>query len=140
MLLFIINRDDSAKKIEEFYNTIIKKVLATIDVIPHQLFAVSLPARDICPELKKYFYKENSNVTWEEFLTTKFGLWIDRRRTTDNTLHGSSRAVEKSGIFLQIVKAAKSRGAYFTCHVFTLKDTVAQVAISNPSGILTIEE
>ena len=41
-----------------------------------------------CEELTKYFYKEHSNVTWKEFLT-KFGLWIDTRSTTDNTLHGS---------------------------------------------------
>ena len=72
--------------------------------MPHQLFAAGLQARDIYPELKKDFYKENSNVTWEEFLTTKFGLWIDTRLSTDNTLHGSGRAVEKSGILLQLKK------------------------------------
>ena len=42
--------------------------------MPHQVFAAGLQARDIYPKLKKYFYKENSNVTWEKFLTTKFGL------------------------------------------------------------------
>ena len=67
--------------------------------MPHQLFAAGLQARRIYPELKKYFYKENSNVTWEEFLTTKFALWIDTRSSTDNTLHGSGRAAEKSGIY-----------------------------------------
>ena len=45
---------------------------------------------------KKHFYKENSDVTWEEFLATKFGLWIDTRAITDNTLHGSGR-VENQG-------------------------------------------
>ena len=70
--------------------------------MPHQLFAAGLQTRDIYPELKKDFYKENSNVTWEEFLTTKFGLWIGTHSTTDNTLHGSGRAVEKSGILFQI--------------------------------------
>ena len=33
-------------------------------------------ARGIHPELRKYFYKEYSNLTWEEFLTTKVGLWV----------------------------------------------------------------
>ena len=42
--------------------------------MPHKPFAAGLQARDIYPELKKYFYKKNSDVTWEEFLTTKFGL------------------------------------------------------------------
>ena len=41
--------------------------------MPHQLFAAGLQGKDIYSELKKYFYKEHSNVTWEEFLTTKFG-------------------------------------------------------------------
>ena len=30
--------------------------------MPHQPFATGLQARDIYLELKKYFYKENSNV------------------------------------------------------------------------------
>ena len=37
-----------------------KKILATINPMPHQIFAAGLQARDIYPELKKYFYKENS--------------------------------------------------------------------------------
>ena len=43
-------------------------------------------------------------MTWEEFLTTKFWLWIDTRSSTDKTLHGSGRAVEKSGILLETEK------------------------------------
>ena len=39
----------------------------------------------------------------EEFLTTKFGLWIDTRSNIDNTLDGCGKAVEK-GILLQIEK------------------------------------
>ena len=54
--------------------------------MPHQLFAAGLNAREIYPELKKYFYKENSDVTWEDRLTTKFALWIDARSSIDNTL------------------------------------------------------
>ena len=95
LLLFLDKRDDFANKNEEFYNPSIKKILVTINGMPHQLFAAGLQARDIYPELKKYFYKENSNVTWEEFLTTKFGLWINTRLSIDNTLHGSYRTVEK---------------------------------------------
>ena len=47
-------------------------------------------------------------MTWDEFLTTKSGLWIDAHSSTDNTLHGSGRAVEKSGILLQIEKAPEA--------------------------------
>ena len=95
--------------------------------MPHQLFAAGLQARDIYPELKKYFYKENSDVTWEDFLTTKFGLQIDTRSIIGNTLHGSGRTVEKSGILLQIEKVPEVRGdlAYY---VFSLEDAVAHIS------------
>ena len=79
--------------------------MVTSNGMPHQLFAAVLQAREIFPELKKYCYKENSDVTWEVFLTTKFALWIDTRSSIDNTFHGSGWAVEKSGILLQIEKA-----------------------------------
>ena len=140
LLLFLDKRDDFANKNEEFYNPSIKKVLTTINGMSHQPFTAGFQARDIYPELKKYFYKEHSNVTWEEFLTTKFGLWIDTRSSTDNTLHGSDRAEEKSDILLQIEKVPESNDGYLVCHVFSLKDAVAHLAVSDPSGILTIEK
>ena len=108
--------------------------------MPHQLFAAGLQARDIYPELKKYFYREHSNVTWEEFLTTKFGLWIDTRSSTNNTLHGSGRAVEKSGVLLQIKRAPETSGGDPICYVFSLEDAVAHVSVTDPNSILTIEK
>ena len=140
LLLFLDKRDDFANKNEEFYNPSIKKILVMINGMSHQLFAAGLQARDIYPELKKYFYKENSNVTWQEFLTTKFGLWIDTRSSTDNTLHGSGRTVEKSGILLQIEKVPETSNGDLTCYVFSLEDAVVHVSVTNPSGILTIEK
>ena len=79
-------------------------------------------------------------MAWEEFLTTKFGLWIDTCLSTDNALHDSSRAVEKSGILFQIEKSAESSDSDLTRHVFRLKDALAYLAVSNPSSILTIEQ
>ena len=95
LLLFLDKRDDFANKNEEFYNPNIKKILVTINGMHHQLFAVGLQAREIYPELKKYFYKENSDVTWEDFLRTKFALWTDKRSRIDNTFHCIGRVVEK---------------------------------------------
>ena len=60
LLLFPGKRDDFANKNEEFYNPSIKKILTTINGMPHQFFAATLQARDIYPELKKYFYREHS--------------------------------------------------------------------------------
>ena len=61
---------------------------------------------------------EHSNVTWEEVLTTKFRLWVDKRSRTDNVLHGNSRAKVKSRILLQIGKAAKISDGDLTYCVF----------------------
>ena len=76
-------------------------------------------------------------MTWQEFLATKLGLWIDTRSSTDNTLHCSGRAAEKSGILFQIEKAAKASGGELTCYMFSLEDAVAHLAVT---GILTIEK
>ena len=139
LLLFLDKRDDFGNKNEEFYNPSIKKILVTINGMPHQLFAAVLQARKIYPELKKYFHKENSNVTLEHFLMTKFALWIDTRSSTNNTLHGSGRAVEKSGILLQIEKAPETSGDP-TCYIFSLEDAVAHLSVTDSSSILTIEK
>ena len=53
LLIFLNKRDNFANKNEEFYNPSIKKILVTINGIPHQLFVAALQARDIYPELKK---------------------------------------------------------------------------------------
>ena len=90
----------------------------------HQLFGGGLHGREIFPELKKYFYKKNSDVTWEDLLTTKFALWTDSRSSTNKTLHGSGRTVEKSGLLLQIEKASETSGD-LTCYVFSVEDAVA---------------
>ena len=108
--------------------------------MPHKIFVAELQAREIYPELKKYFYKENSDVTWEDFLKTKFALWIDTCSSIDNTLHGSGRTVEKSGILLQIEKAPETSDGDLTCYVFSLEDAAAHLSVTDPSGILRIEK
>ena len=138
LLLFLDKRDNVANKNEEFYNPSIKKNLVTINGMPYQLFAAGLQARDIYPELKIFFYKEHSNVTWEEFLMTKFALWIDTQSNIANTLHGSGREVDK-GMLLQVEKAPEASGGNLTCHVFSFKDAEVQLNVTNPKKILSIE-
>ena len=62
-LLFLDKRDEFANNNEEFYNLSINKIFVTINGLLHQLFAALLQARGIYPELIKFFYKENSDVT-----------------------------------------------------------------------------
>ena len=79
-------------------------------------------------------------MTLEEYLTTKFGLWIDTRSSIDNTLHYSGRTVEKGGMLLPIEKVPETSNVDLTCYVFSLEDAVTHLSITNPSGILTIEK
>ena len=76
LVLFVDKRDDFANKNEEFCNPNIKKILVTINGMSHQLFPAGLQVRDIYPELGKYFYKEHSEVTWEEFLQQNLGYGL----------------------------------------------------------------
>ena len=64
LFLFLDKSDDFANKNKEFYTPSIKKILTTINGMRHQFFTAGLQARDNYPELKNYFYKKNSNVTW----------------------------------------------------------------------------
>ena len=59
LLLFLDKHDDFANKNEEFYNPSIKKILTTINGMPHQLFATGYRP-DIYPEIKKSIFTENT--------------------------------------------------------------------------------
>ena len=88
---------------------------------------------------QKVFLQADSDVTWGEFLTTKFCLWIDVRSINDNQLHGSGRTVERSGMLLQIERAADASDGDLICYVFSLEDAVADLNTSSEE-ILTIEK
>ena len=77
-------------------------------------------------------------MTCEEFLATKFGLWIDTRSNINTTLHGSDRIVEKSSILLQIEKAPKANNGDLSCYIFSLEDAFAHLSVKDSDGILTI--
>ena len=115
------------------------QILRAVNAIPHQFFAACLQVRDICPKLKKGFYKELLNVSWEEFLTSKFELSIDTRSSTDNTFHGRGKEMEESDISLQTEELAERSDGDLTCNVFGFEDGVAYLAVSRPR-ILTIEK
>ena len=138
LLLFLDKRDDFANKNEEFYNPSIKNIFMAINGMSHQLFKAGLQARDIYPELKKFYYKQHSNMKWEEFLMTKFALWIDTRSSIDNTLHGIGMEVDKS-MLLQIKKAPEASDGDLTCHVFSFEDAEAHLNVTDPKKISTIE-
>lgn len=66
---------------------------------------------------------------------TIFGLGIDTCLSTSNVIRGSGRVVEKSGILLQIKKAATISDNNLTFHVFSLEDAIFHLATSHPNEI-----
>ena len=72
-------------------------------------------------------------------MAKKFALWIDTRSSIDNTLHDSDRAVEKSGILLQIEKAPEASGDLMR-YLFSFEDAVAHLTFNDPGSILTIKK
>lgn len=74
-------------------------------------------------------------MTWEEFLTTILGLWVDTCSSTENKLHYRGRAVQKNNFLLQIEKASKNSDGDLICHVFSLENNAAHLTTSDPSGI-----
>ena len=68
-----------------------------------------------------------------------YKIW-DMGVSTDDTLLGYGRAEEKRIILRQIEKTYENSDGDLTWLVFSLKDFVAHLAVSNPSRILTIEK
>ena len=67
-------------------------------------------------------------------------IWAMDRYTFEYPQHFSRQDSEKSGVLLQIEKAAETNGGDLTCYVFSLEDAVAHLAVTIPSRILTIEK
>lgn len=110
---------------EAFYNPKITKVEVTVEGIPNQLYSHGMRAFQQWDEARKFFaagskrHPETATVakdlhmaavTLEEYLTTKYALWLDMRTTDDDQLHGSGRRVENAseGITIQITKDAEA--------------------------------
>ena len=74
LLLFVEDQADFAYNVEKFYNPTIKKINITIDGDPHRLHKGSILPQDMYPEIRKKIIQENFNVSFEEYLTTKYGL------------------------------------------------------------------
>ena len=96
---------------------------------PHALYKGGILSRDLYQEAKKYFYKENSDVSWGEYCTTKFGFWVDFRSSTSNILHGSGRPTNK--IMLIIDKVSEAAAGSLMCYVFTVEDSVLRIYLED---------
>ena len=77
---------------------------------------------DICKHFVKGLQKDNDanesqkhlqlhDLSIEEYLTDKYALWLNFRTIDENTLHGTGKIENTSGVILQIEKSAESAGA-----------------------------
>ena len=64
-----------------------------------------------------------ADVKLEDFLTSKYSLWLDLRTSDDDRLHGSSRRIKNAseGITMQITKKAGTAGA-LSMYLFVFMD------------------
>ena len=128
LMLFIDPSDGGgsyARDSEKFYNPKINRVTITLDGNPNQLYSSGMIKHQQWDEIRKHFADgkhrtvstvakelELSDMTLADYLTTKYGLWLDMRTTDDDTLHGSGRKLEgaSQSIHIQIEKEAEAQG------------------------------
>ena len=90
VLIFAIDpndRKDWSRK-EVFKNLDIKSVNVAIEGKPNQLYTSGLTTQYTYDQILK-FLKHNTTVTIGEFLTTKYALVLDLRKSYDDGLHGN---------------------------------------------------
>ena len=80
---------------------------------------------------------ELSDVSLPDYLTTKYGLWLDMRSTDDDMLHGSGRKLEGSSqnILIQIEKETET-AENLDCYVYYIQD--AQLNFENGRLVSTV--
>ena len=64
-----------------------------------------------------------SDVSLAEYLTTKYGLWLDMRTTDDDSLHGTGRRLEgaSQSVLIEIQKKAETAGN-LDAYVYYIQD------------------
>ena len=122
LMLFEEQDKPFARSSEKFVNPQIKHLSCTVEGQPNQVYASGYLPYQHFDEIRKYFgcgglhndpttalvckSLHLNDVRLDEYLTTKYALWIDLRSTDDDKLHGSGRRIENGseGITIQIDK------------------------------------
>ena len=136
--ILMLFEDPSKTNTETYYNPKIIKVEMTIEGIPNQLFSQGMRAYQQWDEINKYFaltskrYKVTdkvakdlyfSDTNIEQYLTTRYALWLDLRSTDDNILHRSDRRIENAseGVTIQIEKEQESNETLYI-YLYIIQD------------------
>ena len=139
LILFVDPSDGGTsfgRDTEKFYNPKITKVSITLDGNPNQLFSSGMKPHQHFNEIRKHFADgkhrtvntiakelELSDVSLPDYLTSKYGLWLDMRTTDDDSLHGSGRKIEgaSQSIQVEIESKAETAGA-LDAYVYYIAD------------------
>lgn len=146
ILMLFTDQTDFARKTEEFYNPFIQKVTCIVEGKPNQLFANGMLPHHHFHEISKLlgggrlrtdFVDEVSknlhlhDVRLDQYLNTKYALWLDFRTIPTNELHGSGRRIENGtdGITIQIDRKNMGDAGDVTVYMYVIMD--AQLNIEN---------
>ena len=137
LMLFQIPNEPFERKSEEYYNPLIKHVSLIIEGKPNQLYASGLLPYQHFDEIRKFLGGGRlrnptvdliskdlhvHDVRLDEYLTNKYGLWLDFRTTDDSVLHGSGRRIEGSdGVTIQVHKE-KTADSPVDVYIFIVSD------------------
>lgn len=155
LMLFIDPTVDVAyaRDTEAFYNPKITNVEVTIEGEANQLYARGMRSYQQWDEARKHFGGgplrhtgigsiiskdlHLGDTTIEDYLTTKYALWLDLRTTDDDALHGSGRRILNGdhGISMQITKMAEAAGP-LNMYIYIIMD--AQLNFGNGGFVSAI--
>ena len=131
LLLFIEPYAAGTRDSEKYVFPDLTKVKVTIKGSPNKIFSDGLKPKDFWEEVKRYFqHNTNARISGSQHITPKkyftadkFGLLVDLRSMTDQTMHGSgTRLVNvQDGVQLEIERDLEGTGG-MNYHVFVLSD------------------
>ena len=120
ILILAIDPDDRKGFIrnDNFKNLDVKEVKVTIGGKTNKLYAGNLQAENTYEQVLKLF--DGNGVSMGEFLTTKYGLCLDFRPSTDFNLHGNGLKLEDE-LKIEITRMDTGSGD-LVLHMFLIKD------------------
>ena len=125
-----------------------QKVSVIMEGKPNQLYAEGMRSFEQYDEICKYFTEgklpndaqaqlQLYDVSFGEYLTDRYALWLDFRTIDENELHGMGRKIENAseGITLQIEEEEESAGA-LNAYIYLIMD--AQLNIQNGAYVSAV--
>ena len=136
LCLFEEDYDEGKRDSEKFVNPDIKSININIDGMPNRLFSKGMIPSDFWESIKRRM-GGSGKVKEEDFYTDKFGLWIDLRTFSDNSIHGGGLHINttRDGVKLEIKRKTGGTGN-INCHMFVVADALMEIMNTELKSIL----